>query len=188
MKTKSSYIRHIVGLFLLLLTVLPMSALNKEGLIKKILCISSFGSDNQYIQEEMLHFVRDAGRDDTSFMPIFELMDCRSLNNVASWQESMRNILKRHEDPDIIVLLGNEAAITYFSMSEEKYRKIPLYVLQCNSDLACLSMPYGITSVQAGKQGFIRKINEIMLDYNVRYAELRNLHGIAIFGVRVADD
>ncbi len=172
MKTTSSYIRHIVGLFLLLLTVLPMSALNKEGLIKKILCISSFGSDNQYIQEEMLHFVRDAGRDDTSFMPIFELMDCRSLNNVVSWQESMRNILKRHEDPDIIVLLGNEAAITYFSMSEEKYRKIPLYVLQCNSDLACLSMPYGITSVQAGKQGFIRKINEIMLDYNVRYAEL----------------
>ena len=172
MKTKSLYILHFVGLVLTLLMVSPLQALDKNGLVKKILCISSFGSDNQYLQEELLHFVRDAGRDDTSFMPIFELMDCRSLNNVASWQKSMRNILERHQDPDIIVLLGNEAAITYFSMSEEKYRKIPLYVLQCNKSLACLSMPYGITSVQAGKQGFIRQITEIMQDYNVRYAEL----------------
>lgn len=173
MKTKSSYIRHLIGLVLIIFIASPLQALDKDGLIKKILCISSFGSDNQYLQEELLHFVRDAGRDDTSFMPIFELMDCRSLNNVSSWQESMRNILTRHENPDIIVLLGNEAAITYFSMSEEKYRKIPLYVLQCNNSLACLSVPYGITSVQAGKQGFIRKISEIMQEYNVRYAELQ---------------
>lgn len=172
MKTKLSFIRHLIGLVLIILTASPLQALDKNGLIKKILCISSYSSDNQYVQEELLHFVRDAGRDDTSFMPIFELMDCRSLNNVSSWQNSMRSILERHENPDIIVLLGNEAAITYFSMSEEKYRKIPLYVLQCNSSLACLSVPYGITSVQAGKQGFIRKITEIMQDYNVRYAEL----------------
>lgn len=171
-KTQSSYLRCIVGLVLLWLTLLPLQALDREGLVKKILCISSFGADHQYIQEELLHFVRDAGRDDTSFMPIFELMDCRSLNNVASWQASMRSILERHENPDIIVLLGNEAAITYFSMSEERYRQIPLYVLQCNTALACLSVPHGITSVQAGKQGFIRHITEIMRDYNVRYAEL----------------
>lgn len=172
MKTKPSYICRIIGFILVWLPLLPLQALDRDGVIKKILCISSYSSDNQYIQEELLSFVRDAGRDDTSFMPIFELMDCRSLNNVATWQQSMRNILERHQNPNIIVLLGNEAAITYFSMSEEKYRQIPLYVLQCNESLACLSMPYGITSVQAGKQGFVRHITELMTDYNVRYAEL----------------
>lgn len=172
MKITSSYFRIFISLFLIMLMPLPAVALNKDVRIKKILCISSYGSENHYVQEELLSFVRDAGRDDTSFMPILELMDCRSLNRVSQWQESMKTILERNQDPDIIVLLGNEAAITYFSMSEEKYRKIPLYVLQCNSMLACLSMPYGITSVQAGKQGYIRHLSEIMKDYNVRYAEL----------------
>ncbi len=172
MKTTSSYLCRIIGLVIIVLTALPSVALDKEKHIKKILCISSYSADYQYVQEEMFQFVHDAGRDDTSFMPIFELMDCRSLNNVASWQNIMQDILKRHDNPDIIVLLGNEAAITYFSMPEEKYRQIPLYVLQCNSDLACLSMPHGITSVQAGNQGFICKVTEIMRDFNVRYAEL----------------
>lgn len=172
MKTKASYIGLVFSLFLVLLTALPSLAFDKDNRVKRILCISSYDPDNHHVQEELLTFVRDAGRDDTSFMPILELMNCRSLNNVSQWQESMKNILERNQNPDIVVLLGNEAAITYFSMSEEKYRKIPLYVLQCNSMLACLSMPYGITSVQAGKQGYIRHLGEIMKDYNVRYAEL----------------
>ena len=167
MKITSSHFRIFISLFLIMLMPLPAVALNKDVRIKKILCISSYGSENHYVQEELLSFVRDAGRDDTSFMPILELMDCRSLNRVSQWQESMKTILERNQDPDIIVLLGNEAAITYFSMSEEKYRKIPLYVLQCNSMLACLSMPYGITSVQAGTSAGQSDISLVLVSSSV---------------------
>ena len=179
MKTKSLYLTHIISLLLVLFFSLPSQALDKDGLIKKILCISSFGSENLYVQEELLSFVRDAGRDDTSFMPIFELMNCRSLNNISAWQESMQEILTRHKNPDIVVLLGNEAAITYFSMPEEQYRKIPVYVLQCNNSLACLATPYGIPSVQTEKRGSIRDIKEIMKGFNVRYAELKDYDVVA---------
>lgn len=172
MKTKSLYTQLVISLFLVMLIPFYSFALNKESLVKKILCISSYGPDNHYVQEELFSFVRDAGRDDTSFMPVFELMDCRSLNNVSLWQESMQRILQRHQDSEVIILLGNEAAITYFSMPDEKFREIPLYVLQCNNLLAGLSVPYGITSVQIPNQGEILYLTEIMKDYNVRYAEL----------------
>ncbi len=174
MKTKSLYLHHIIKLLLVLLISLPSQALDKNGFIKKILCISSYGSENQYVQEELLSFVRDAGRDDTSFMPIFEQMNCRSLNNVSAWQESMLKILTKHKNPDIVVLLGNEAAITYFSMPEEQYRRIPVYVLQCNNSLACLTTSHGINSVQTEKRGSIRDIKGIMKGFNVRYAELKD--------------
>ena len=136
MKTKSLYTQLVISLFLVMLIPFYSFALNKESLVKKILCISSYGPDNHYVQEELFSFVRDAGRDDTSFMPVFELMDCRSLNNVSLWQESMQRILQRHQDSEVIILLGNEAAITYFSMPDEKFREIPLYVLQCNNKIS----------------------------------------------------
>ncbi len=141
-----------------------------DAKVRKILCISSYGQDAHYIQEEMFSFVTSSGNSAT--MPVLESMDCRSLSNIATWQQTMRNILHKHPNPDAIVLLGNEAVITYFSMTGEPYQQIPLYILQCNSRLACLPVSYDITSIAAGKHGNYRSVREMMKDYNVRYAEL----------------
>lgn len=172
MKIKSSYLKLAVSLVLIMLAGVPLSAMNKDGQMRKILCISSFSPDNHDVQEEVLSFVHDAGRDDTSFMPVLELMDCRSLNSVSKWQQTMSDILKRNPNPDVIVLLGNEAAITFFSMPEEKYREIPLYVLHCNSMLAGLPKSCGITSVQTDGDVEVFRMDDVMHGYNVRYAEL----------------
>lgn len=141
---------------------------NTQG--RKILCISSYGREAHYIQEEMFSFVTSS--EHSSLIPVLETMDCRSLSNIATWQQTMRDILKKHPNPDAIVLLGNEAVITYFSMTGEPYQQTPLYILQCNRKLACLPMSHDITSIAAGKHGSYRNVEEMMKDYNVRYAEL----------------
>lgn len=157
-------------LLMLALFVGQKIAADDDAKVRKILCISSYGQDAHYIQEEMFSFVTSSGNSAT--MPVLESMDCRSLSNIATWQQTMRNILHKHPNPDAIVLLGNEAVITYFSMTGEPYQQIPLYILQCNSRLACLPVSYDITSIAAGKHGNYRSVREMMKDYNVRYAEL----------------
>ena len=143
----------------------------KKGNKGKILYISSYSSDSYYIQDDILSLVNhDTGQENT-YMQVLESMDCKSLNEAKEWQQTMRDILKKHNQITAVVLFGNEAAITYFSLSEDFYKEIPLYVLQCNSKLACLPASSGISSVVRDERSSCNAV-DIMKGFNVRYAEL----------------
>lgn len=165
-------IRRIFALCILVLTgiftVSAQTADNEHTTSKKILCINSYGESALYVKKELSSFVNNP--EGIKVMPVVEAMDCRSLNDIQEWQTTMQHILNKHPQTDAIILLGNEAAITYFSMPDEKYRQIPLYILQCNTLLASLPTKNGITAV--APPGNIKLIREIFNSYNVRYAEL----------------
>ena len=155
-----------------LLSITNLKAINSSDQ-KVVLCITSYGTEPHYIREEMASFVAESARNGNAYVPVIESMECLSMNNANEWQGKMERILMKYPNPYAIILLGNEAAITYFSMEDEEYRKIPLYVLQCNDELAVLPEKYGIPSVKAQSDGErIRKMVDISKGFNVRYIEL----------------
>lgn len=155
-----------------LLSTTDIKAINSPEQ-KVVLCISSYGTEPHYIKEEMASFVAESARNGNAYVPVIETMECLSMNSADEWQGKMERILMKYPNPYAIIILGNEAAITYFSMQGEAYRKIPLYVLQCNDELAVLPEKYGIPSVTARPNGErIRKMVDICEGFNVRYIEL----------------
>lgn len=136
---------------------------------KKILCINSYGQEANYVKNELSAFANNCS-ESVRVMPVVESMNCNSMNNVEQWQSTMQKILAKHPSTEAIILVGNEAVITYLSMAGETYRQTPLYILQCNTRLASLPEAYGITSVVT-KERF-KDFHQLIENYNVRYAEL----------------
>lgn len=99
----------------------------KEDTFPNILFISSYNSDSQYTYEKIDNFVNTYKELGGACPIVVENLNCTSLDDASYWISRMRNILNKHQNPKLIILLGPEAWLTYFSMPDEKYKKIPLF-------------------------------------------------------------
>ena len=171
-KTKFEW-RCFLLMTLCLFCMMKGFATPEKGKEYTLLYITSYGTDSYQMQDQLLHYLNDNSHRDYSYIPACEAMGCDALTDVNSWQKRMDDILKKYPNPKAIVLQGNEAVITYFSPKNEQFKHIPVYVLQCNSRLACLPASMGIASMVPSEKGeHMRDARRIMEGFNVRYLEL----------------
>ena len=75
------------------------------------------------------------------YSPVVESMNCTTLENQAEWIDNMDLILEKHPHVKLIILLGSEAWISYFSQTDEKYKELPVYCLMTQRYGATLNTP-----------------------------------------------
>lgn len=162
-----------IAVAILLFQAVSLFAVSGNREKKTLLYISSYGPDSYQMQDDLLRYLSDDSRRDVSYIVVCESMNCNAFTEVAEWQGRMDAILRKYPDPETVVLQGNEAVITYFAPDNERFRKVPTYVLQCNSLLKCLPESKNIPSMVPRQKGEnMRHAEEIMNGFNVRYLEL----------------
>ena len=95
----------------------------------EILFISSYNSDTKYTYSSISQFVDEYIKLGGKYSPVVESMNCTTLENQAEWIDNMDLILEKHPHAKLIILLGSEAWISYFSQTDEKYKELPVYCL-----------------------------------------------------------
>ena len=107
----------------------------------EILFISSYNSDTKYTYSSISQFVDEYIKLGGKYSPVVESMNCTTLENQAEWIDNMDLILEKHPHVKLIILLGSEAWISYFSQTDEKYKELPVYCLMTQRYGATLNTP-----------------------------------------------
>ena len=100
-------------------------------------------------------------------------MNCTTLENQAEWIDNMDLILEKHPHAKLIILLGSEAWISYFSQTDEKYKELPVYCLMTQRYGATLNTPRITTVYQENTDAksqvdmlqFMKGFNVKLCDY-----------------------
>lgn len=92
----------------------------------EVLIISSYNHESKYTYTFISNFINEYMKLDGKCLTVVESLACHSLDEQSLWFNRMKKILKKHPNPKFIILLGPEAWACYFSMPEEKYKKIPI--------------------------------------------------------------
>lgn len=139
----------------------------------EILYISSYGTDAKYITENISTFISEYSKLTNDATPIsIENLNCEVLGDSKKWKGRMREILNHHRNAKLIILLGLEATVTYMSLPEPEFRKIPLYCsmmprfcaeLEASDSLGC------IVTKEDNPNGYV-DMEEVIKDFNVKYA------------------
>lgn len=159
---------HIILFFIF--SCLSMGAFAADD---EILYISSYGTDAKYITENISTFISEYSKLTNDATPIsIENLNCEVLGDSKKWKGRMREILNHHRNAKLIILLGLEATVTYMSLPEPEFRKIPLYCsmmprfcaeLEASDSLGC------IVTKEDNPNGYV-DMEEVIKDFNVKYA------------------
>lgn len=114
-------------IFILFLCLLYGNAKAIENQKQKILFITSYTSDTKHPYNNINTFVESYYHLGGKFSVVVENMNATDLNQSRSWKKTLINILEKHPDPKLIILLGGEAWTSFLSLEEEKYKKIPVF-------------------------------------------------------------
>lgn len=149
-------------------------------LSNEILFISSFMTDYVYARKEIDGFEKTYESLHGKLPISIESMECSSLNEVTEWQQRMNDIVSKHSHPKVIILFGAQACVTYFSLTDPKWKKIPVYCTMSPRFVASLDamdkMPLVVKDM-FNDRGF-KDLHDLMKGFNVRSAAFYD------FGIR----
>ncbi|WP_373734308.1 sensor histidine kinase [Bacteroides heparinolyticus] len=145
-------------------------AQQQDRIKEEILIISSYSYESKYIYNNITKFVNEYTQLGGKYSPVVESLSCLSLDGRSKWMDNLKAIIDKHPNPKFIVLLGPESWSCYFSLTEEKYKKIPLGCI--------MGQRYGATftddsipSLQVKDidvQGIV-DYKQVMKEFNVRF-------------------
>ncbi|MGL5980659.1 MAG: ATP-binding protein [Phocaeicola sp.] len=119
--------------FILLFTFLQSKASSIDiGNTKKnkIVFVTSYNSDTKYIHEFISNFTDSYIHLNGSCIPIVEELKCTTYDERSKWVPEMKEIMEKHSDTKLVICIGAEAWVSYLSLSEDKYKKIPLFLIK----------------------------------------------------------
>ncbi|MGL4853529.1 MAG: ATP-binding protein [Phocaeicola sp.] len=102
------------------------ATINKRN---KIVFISSYNSDTKYIQEHISSFMESYIHLNGSCIPIVEQLKCTTYDERSTWTQRIEEIMEKHSQVELVVLMGPEAWVSYLSLTDEKYKKTPLFLI-----------------------------------------------------------
>lgn len=117
---------RIVLTFILLLLGMQISLHAANDNLGEILYITSYNADTRYSNEFVGNLMADYAKKGGKHDIAIEAMNCYSLDSQNEWMPTLRNILKRHKNISFIVLYGPEALVSYMSLEDDEYKKIPV--------------------------------------------------------------
>lgn len=106
-----------------------IASAQKKSEAGEMLYICSYNADTDYSNEFIGDLVSEYNQLGGKHKVVIEAMNCNTLDSHGKWMARMNEILAQHPNPKIIFLYGPEAWACYLSLTEEKWKKIPLCML-----------------------------------------------------------
>lgn len=156
---------YIIMINLFLLFSLPCYTHAQEKTDKEILFITSYSSDTRYTYDNINSFVETYKKLGGKYASVVENMNITDLRGIKQWQKLIVDIIDRHPNAHLIVLLGGEAWTSFFYLQDDKYKKIP--VLCAMAARHGIHFPNDTTDVQTYNPESIDLIDR-MKSYNVK--------------------
>lgn len=158
----------ILCLLLCLLQATLHAAPRNEGK-DEILFICSYSTDSKYTNDAITEFMNSYTLLGGTHQTVVEALNAKTLNGMRLWIDEMKEIVDKHPRASIIVLIGPEAWATYFSLQEDKYKKIPLFCAMSGRYLAALYSQYLPAVYRADfPRTLVVDGLKIMKDFNVK--------------------
>lgn len=116
---------------------IPFSYAQKtDDLKKEILFINSYTSDTQYIYNFINEFISKHKSVGGNGNIVIENMNITTFSQAHTWKSKFIQILKKHSNVKLIILLGGEAWSSYLSLTDATYQQIPV--------MCAMTFTYGI--------------------------------------------
>ncbi len=120
--------RYLLYVILFFVSVLSAGAINHDD-EKLILIITSYNPDMGSMQVNLEEFNEAYRSLDPNARIAIESLDCLYLKDANTWDDRLKNIMDKYngtQQPDMIVLLGQEAWSTYLSQDDQRLKQIPV--------------------------------------------------------------
>lgn len=120
--------RYLLYVILFFVSVLSAGAINRDD-EKLILIITSYNPDMGSMQVNLEEFNEAYRHLDPNARIAIESLDCLYLKDANTWDDRLKNIMAKYngtQQPDMIVLLGQEAWSTYLSQDDQRLKQIPI--------------------------------------------------------------
>lgn len=134
---------------------------------KEILFVTSYSIDTQYSNEFIENLMEEYRDKGGSYQVVIEAMNAYSLDSSPLWVPTLEGILSRHPDVSMVILYGQEAWASYFSLSQEKYRKLPVICVGGQRFSAPLTDP-SVPAVYSSASPTAMDMLEIQKPFNVK--------------------
>ena len=125
---------HILRIILSIVSMASLFALCAEAKVKgPVVIVSSYNPGEERMKANIDQFYEKykAKGGDASNIRV-ENMNCGILAEATEWQENLWRLLSKYytdgQKPSMIVLLGNEASTTYFSLTRNEIKSTPVVV------------------------------------------------------------
>jgi signal transduction histidine kinase len=134
----------------------------------KILFISAYSTDSKYINDAVVSFVDTYTQLHGHCTPVVEGLNCRTVNQLPGLMDETRSILEKHTDVKLVILMGPEAWVSYFSLTDSVYRAMPVFCVMSQRYLATMRIPE--MPVINRTDNKIHKVDalDVMKDFNVQ--------------------
>ena len=101
---------------------------------------------------------------------VVEVLGCQSLDGHEQWFNRFKSLIAKHPNPHFVVLVGAEAISCYLSLSDPKYKKIPVACVMSQRYAPALR-DYSIPALQTDSLNSKQTVDfqEIMKPFNVRF-------------------
>ena len=109
-----------------------------DGEKDEILFISSYNTDSKYIYDTISSFFDAYMQLHGQYSPVVEGMNCTTLADSHLWVNEIRTLLEKHPKTKLVILMGPEAWVSYLSLTEEKYKKLPIFCVMSQRYCAAL--------------------------------------------------
>lgn len=162
--------KRLPNFILLLLCFLFVSApLWGNAEKDEILVISSYNTDSKYVHDAISSFFDAYMQLHGQCSPVVEGMECTTLNESHLWVNEIKTLLDKHPKAKLVLLMGPEAWVSYFSLTERKYRELPVFCVMAQRYCAALSTNDIPAVYRPDAEANLRlDALELMKDFNVQ--------------------
>lgn len=105
----------------------------------EILVISSYNTESKYVHDAISSFFDAYMQLHGQCSPVVEGLECTTLNESHLWMDEIRALLEKHPRTKLVILMGPEAWVSYFSLTEQKYRELPVFCVMAQRYCAALN-------------------------------------------------
>ena len=151
--------------FFLLLSFISNAA-TPEELEEEILFVTSYNSDTKYTYDNINTFVETYRQLGGKYSTIVENMNVTDLNQSRKWKRTLTNILDKHPNAKLVILLGGEAWSSFLHLEDEKYRQLPVFCAMASRN--GIRIPEDSIDIQTYEPQSI-DLTERMSEYNIIY-------------------
>jgi len=125
-----SKISRIFYITLLSVIICPLISFAQTNNDSPVVIVTSYDPDVKTISDNLKPFTTEYGLRGCPNPIQLESMHCLNLSESVEWKYRMQSLLEKYyEDgnkPAAVVLLGNEAVSTFFSIDDQKYKDTPV--------------------------------------------------------------
>lgn len=151
--------------FFLLLSFISNAA-TPEELEEEILFVTSYNSDTKYTYDNINTFVETYRQLGGKYSTIVENMNVTDLNQSRKWKKTLTNILDKHPNAKLVILLGGEAWSSFLHLEDEKYRQLPVFCAMASRN--GIRIPEDSIDIQTYEPQSI-DLTERMSEFNIIY-------------------